>query len=73
MCIRDRAVEAGKHLLVEDQPEAFAEAVITLLQQSEKRRELGSAGRALVETTYSWEQCGKHLLQVIAEMELSLV
>jgi len=67
------AVEAGQHLLVADQPEAFAEAVIALLQQPEKRRELGRAGRALVETAYSWEQCGKHLLQAIEEMELSLV
>jgi sugar transferase (PEP-CTERM/EpsH1 system associated) len=67
------AVEAGQHLLVADQPEAFAEAVIALLQQPEKRRELGRAGRALVEIAYSWEQCGKHLLQAIEEMELSLV
>lgn len=65
-------VESGRHLLVADQPEAFAEAVITLLNQPEKRRELGRAGRALVETTYSWEQCGQHLLDVIAEMESAL-
>ncbi len=67
------AVEAGQHLLIADQPEAFAEQVITLLQHAEKRRELGRAGRALVETTYSWEQCGQYLLQAIAEMESSLV
>ncbi|MEO7020959.1 MAG: glycosyltransferase [Ktedonobacteraceae bacterium] len=63
------AVEAGQHLLVADQPEAFAEAVIELLQQPEKRRSFGCAGRALVETTYSWKQCGKYLLQAVAEME----
>lgn len=66
-------VEVGQHLLIADQPEDFAEQVIALLQNSEKRRALGEAGRALVETTYSWEQCGKALLQTIAEMESSLV
>jgi glycosyltransferase involved in cell wall biosynthesis len=65
-------VEAGRHLLVADQPEAFAEAIITLLNQPEKRRELGVAGRMLVETTYSWEQCGNPLLQLLTEMEPSL-
>ena len=66
------AVESGRHLLVADQPEAFAEAVIALLNQPEKRQELGRAGRDLVEAMYSWEQCGKHLLDVIAEMEPAL-
>ncbi len=66
------AVEAGRHLLIANQPGEFAEAVIKLLEQSEKRRELGDAGQKLVETTYDWEQCGKALLQLIEETEPSL-
>lgn len=57
------AVESGKHLLVADQPQAFAEAVITLLQHPELRKTLGDTGRALVEATYSWDRCGADLLQ----------
>lgn len=59
------AVEPGKHLLVADQPAAFAEAVITLLQRAELRKTLGEAGRALVETTYGWDRCGADLLQAV--------
>ncbi len=59
------AVEAGKHLLVEDQPERLAEAVIGLLNEPERRRALGSAGRALVEGLYSWERCGEQLLRAL--------
>jgi glycosyltransferase involved in cell wall biosynthesis len=58
-------VETGKHLLVEDQPERLAEAVITLLKEPERRRALGSAGRALVEELYSWERCGEQLLRAL--------
>jgi sugar transferase (PEP-CTERM/EpsH1 system associated) len=58
-------VEPGKHLLVADQPEAFAEAVISLLRRPEQRRNLGQAGRALVEATYSWDRCGGCLLQAL--------
>jgi len=66
------AVENGQHLLVADQPELFAQSVIRLLEDGNKRRELGCAGRSLVETTYDWEQSGKRLLQLVDEMEPSL-
>jgi sugar transferase (PEP-CTERM/EpsH1 system associated) len=61
-------VEAGKHLLLANEPEAFAHSVIELLKDPEKRQALGSAGRALVEAKYSWERCGDRLLQVVAEV-----
>jgi len=59
------AIEPGKHLLVADQPAAFVEAVVTLMRHPEQRAALGSAGRSLVETEYSWQQCGKYLLNVL--------
>ncbi len=62
------SVESGKHLLVADQPLAFAEAVISLLQHPERRKTLGDAGRALVEATYSWNHCGADLLQALKAM-----
>lgn len=60
------SVEPGKHLLVTDEPEKFAQAVITLLKNPDMRAAYGSAGRALVEAEYSWESCGARLLQVLA-------
>jgi glycosyltransferase involved in cell wall biosynthesis len=59
------AVESGKHLSVQDEPDAFAQEVITLLRSPEQRAAYGEAGRALVEATYSWEQCGTRLLRAL--------
>lgn len=59
----------GKHLIVADQPEVFAQAVIELLKNPEKRRALGTAGRALVESAYSWERCGDRLLHILEQMK----
>jgi glycosyltransferase involved in cell wall biosynthesis len=46
--------EDGVHLLVADEPGAFAEAVIRLLREPETGRRLAAAGRALVERRYDW-------------------
>ena len=59
------AVVSGKHLLVEDQPEAFVQAVVELMQNTERRRALGEEGRLLVENEYSWEACGDQLLRIL--------
>lgn len=69
------SVVPGKHLIVADQPEVFAQAVIELLNNAKKRQALGTAGRALVEAEYSWEKCGTRLLELVTEvveMESSL-
>ena len=44
----------GRHYVAADDPEAFAGAVVTLLRDPARRRQLGQAGRQLVETCYSW-------------------
>ncbi len=62
------ALIPGKHLLVEDQPEMLARAVVTLLQDVEKRQALGEAGRLLVEAQYSWEWCGTQLLAALEQI-----
>jgi len=59
------SVTSGEHLIVADQAQTFAQAVVDLMQDSQKRTALGSAGRKLVETEYSWEQCGHRLLEVL--------
>lgn len=59
------AVVPAEHLLVADQPEEFARAVVQLLQNVEMRTRFGKAGRALVEEKYSWERSGAQLLRVL--------
>lgn len=62
------SVAPGTHLIVEDEPEAFARAVIELLKNPEKRLSLGNAGRELVEAEYSWKHCGNLLLGVLEHL-----
>ncbi|MBN1448009.1 MAG: glycosyltransferase [Bacteroidetes bacterium] len=52
------AAQDGVHFLRADSAADFAAALITLLQDAERRRALGAAGRALVEQHYSWEHIG---------------
>ncbi|HEX6800053.1 MAG TPA: glycosyltransferase [Ktedonobacterales bacterium] len=61
------AVESGKHLLIADQPEAFAQAVVELLHDPAERAALGNAGRTLVEDEYSWAQTRTRLVEVLDE------
>ena len=46
----------GVHFMRADAPAEFAGAVTALLRDPERRRELGMAGRRLVEARYSWAQ-----------------
>jgi glycosyltransferase involved in cell wall biosynthesis len=48
-------VSHDEHLLIVDEPSAFADAVLRLLADRERRLELGRRGRALVEARYRWE------------------
>ena len=45
----------GEHLLLEDEPQAFAAAVLRLLDDHEKRRRLEAAGREFAEQ-YDWRR-----------------
>jgi glycosyltransferase involved in cell wall biosynthesis len=48
------AVESGRHLLIADTPEAFAQATIRLLEDKMLASELGKNGRQLVQSTYDF-------------------
>ena len=63
------AVEDGRHLLVADDSATFADAVITLLGDADRRAALGAAGRALVEDRYTWERCGATLLRALDTLD----
>jgi sugar transferase (PEP-CTERM/EpsH1 system associated) len=45
----------GRHLIVADEAEAFAEAVVGLLRDPERRRRFGREGRTFVAHHYRWE------------------
>lgn len=44
----------GEHFVRADSPADFSSAVVSLLRDPTRRRALGTAGRQLVETHYSW-------------------
>jgi len=47
-------VTNGEHLLLADQPDTFARAVVQLLRDVDRRRQLEAAARTLVVETYDW-------------------
>lgn len=45
----------GEHMLIRDEPDAFAEAVVDLLENPERGRAISEAGRAWVVGHHAWE------------------
>lgn len=62
------SVISGTHLLIEDEPDAMAHAVVSILRNGDQRRALGAAGRELVEARYDWERCGSMLLTAVERL-----
>lgn len=60
-------LEAGKHLLVADQPEAFALQVTELLRDRTQRAALGGAARGLVTQQYDWRALGGRMEHVLCD------
>jgi sugar transferase (PEP-CTERM/EpsH1 system associated) len=54
-------VENGEHLLIADEPQLFARAVVRLFRDVERRRALEGAARALVVERYDWGAVSKSL------------
>ena len=54
-------VEDGKHLVIADGAQEFAEAVLTSLDDSQLRSRIAADGRAQVLTHYNWERLGAKL------------
>lgn len=51
----------GRNILIRDDADSFARAVLDVLQDGDLRRRLGEEGRKTVETTYSWDERGQEL------------
>ena len=58
---RDVATPETSVLVPPGDPEALAEALVSLLSDEERRRRLGHAGRELAAERYSWERIGSRL------------
>lgn len=59
----------GRNILIRDDAESFAQAVLDVLEDRELRRRLGEAGRKTVEERYSWAQRGRELRHLYADIE----
>lgn len=59
-------LEAGRHLLVEDEEQAFADAVVRLLVDPRERTRLAREGRARAERDFDWRSLGERLEDVLA-------
>lgn len=53
----------GENILVRDEPDAFAEAVVKVLEEASLRRKLGLEARETAENRYSWRGIGGKMNQ----------
>lgn len=61
-------VTHGRDILLADQPRAFADAVVTLLEDQALRDRLGAAGRQLIEQRYDWRLVVRTLEQAYEQL-----
>ncbi|MFL5613845.1 MAG: glycosyltransferase family 4 protein [Gemmatimonadaceae bacterium] len=54
----------GVNILIADEPEAFADAISRVLNDSDLRVRLGTAGREMVERRFSWNVIGASMLDL---------
>ncbi len=53
----------GRNILIRDDPKAFANAMLAVLEDEALARRLGQAGRATAEQQYSWDVIGRGLIE----------
>ncbi len=70
-CARALGAEDGVHLLEAGEPQAFAEAVIRLLNDAEYADQLGRAGRQFVIERYSWTGAAENLRRLYDAIALA--
>jgi glycosyltransferase involved in cell wall biosynthesis len=58
----------GQHLLIRDDPEKFAEAIIEILSDPDLMQRLQTKGRQLVEERFSWNQQFSKLEQALQDL-----
>lgn len=58
----------GRNILIRDDPEGFARAVCSVLEDRSLRQRLGLEGRRTVERQYSWERIGDVMLPLYSAL-----
>jgi glycosyltransferase involved in cell wall biosynthesis len=58
-------VVPGEHLLIENEPQDFATAVISLLNDVSRRRQIAEAARQLVESRFGWPEVGRSFHEIL--------
>jgi glycosyltransferase involved in cell wall biosynthesis len=61
-------VQPGENILMADDPDTFAQSVVSLLRDATRRREIGLAARKLVAENYSWERIAEDFAAVLADV-----
>lgn len=61
-------VEHGKHLLLADDPEAFVQAVLRVLDDQDLASSLAAEGTRLVREKYGWNALAGHLARFLEEV-----
>ena len=61
-------IVSGQHFIEADGANGFAEAVVELLRDGDRRRALGLAGRQLIEEGYSWGHVAREFERQCAEL-----
>jgi glycosyltransferase involved in cell wall biosynthesis len=62
------AVEHGQHLLIADEPDDFARAIVQLMRDDGFAMELGARGRTLIEARYTWDRQGARLRALVRDL-----
>jgi glycosyltransferase involved in cell wall biosynthesis len=60
-CCHALGAEDGVHLLVAEEPQAYADAILKLLGDPELGQQLGRAGRLFVTEHYTWKAAAQTL------------
>lgn len=60
-------VSNGRNILIADEPEVFAEKLVSLIRDEQKRRDIGMNGRKAVEEQYNWDKIVESLEKTYAE------
>lgn len=59
----------GDNILIRDDPDAFARAVLEILESPKLRYQLGQSARETVEARYSWDRSGRDLVSLYTSLE----
>ncbi len=59
----------GYNILLADEPQDFADAVVGLLRDRDRRQSLGEAGRELVANRYTWQEVARAFAAIYQEVK----